>query len=142
MLHTRRDIDVPLLMAEIGHRLSDPKRLQILNVCIRDRLDEAHERTQRRASFVRNISELAQGGRVALVWSGMDCDCVRYSGEVEIVEATVMAVQQAIDNRMEWVDGPTSFQLMTPADAATEQYTSRDLALEAYENGHPHHING
>lgn len=138
-MHTRQ-IDTKLLMAEIGHRISDTKRLQILNVCMRDRMDDTHERTQRRVTFLRSIRECNEHGSVAVVWSGMDCDCVKYSGEVRIVEASLQAVCAHIDSVYDSADGTCSFTIEKPSSAEKIEYTSRDLAFEAYENDHPHHI--
>jgi len=75
---------------------------------------------------------------IKVVESGMDCDCVKYSGRVHTCEATVKAFEELHDRIAEWADGPFSLSIVPWSQKIT--YTSRDLALEAYENGHPHHI--
>ena len=77
---------------------------------------------------------------IAVVWSGRDCDGVRYSGQVYMVEATREAVIEHINHEYEWADGPCSWRLMRPSEARSIQYTSRDLTLEAFEDGHAHVI--
>ncbi len=75
---------------------------------------------------------------VKVVESGMDCDCVQYSGRVHTCEATFEAYEKMHDDIAEWADGPFSLTIVPWSQKVT--YTSRDRALEAYENGHPHHI--
>lgn len=136
----RHPINVSNLMAVIGHTLSDSRRLKILDTCLCERLFLLHQQTQKRASFLRSIVEMAEGGQVAVVWSGMDCDCVKYSNDVRLVEANKFAVEQHIDWMSDALDGPAGFYITSPSRAKQLKYNSRDLAMEAYENGHPHHI--
>lgn len=84
------------------------------------------------------IKSVAEHGEVAVVESGMDCDCVQYSGHVTITTADVRAVEDHIAERLAWADGPINFRLMKPSEARGLVARSRDLALEAYENGHQH----
>jgi hypothetical protein len=90
----------------------------------------------------RRIAKCAEGGRVALVWSGMDCDGSRYSGSVHLVAAAPKAVQAAVAHELEWADGPCSYYIERPSIAMTIPRESRDLGLEAFEDGHPHVIYG
>lgn len=101
-------------------------------------LREATERRVARQRFLVAIKDCAEGGKVALVWSGRDCDGVQYTGNVELADATVNAVQAAIDTTYEWADGPCSCYIERPSVAQGIPYTSRDLVMEAHENGHPH----
>lgn len=84
------------------------------------------------------IAECAEGGKVAMVWSGRDCDGVAYSGSVYVVPALLVAVLREADDQFSWADGPCNYCLMKPSDAAEIEYSSRDLAMEAYEDGHAH----
>lgn len=84
------------------------------------------------------IERMAHEGRIKLVESGMDCDCVKYDGRVHECDATLEAYDKLHDEISEWADGPFSLRIV-PWDEEIK-YTSRDLAMEAYENGHPHHI--
>lgn len=84
------------------------------------------------------LKAVAENGEVAIVASGRDCDGVQYGGDVTILPADVRAVEDHIAKRLAWADGPMSFQLMKPSEARDLEAWSRDLALEAYENGHQH----
>lgn len=77
-------------------------------------------------------------GYVALVWAGRDCDGVQYSGQVQYVKATLEDVTKAIDHELEWADGPCNYVIAKPSEVVDVKYESRDLTMEAHENGHPH----
>lgn len=121
--------------------LSDVLTLRVLHAVFADRLEQARRATQVRRAFINQIRTLAEDGKIALVESGMDCDGVRYSGSVRIVDATVAAVDAAIEHATDWADGPIYFGLEAPSVAAAEiEYESRDLVMEAFENGHPYSL--
>lgn len=86
------------------------------------------------------IERCAEHGKVALVESGMDCDCVSYGNHATVLDADLKAVEAHIDSALSWADGPMHFCLMTPSEAALLKPRSRDLAAEAHEDGHPHSI--
>jgi len=67
---------------------------------------------------------------------GMDCDCVQYHYERNIPAPTVIAFERDRDSMYEWADGPCNLGIGEPVDEPENH--SRDLALEAYEDGHPH----
>jgi len=116
----------------------DRKQRKTISRCVatinRDKRDYLAERAKKAAL----ISELAEGGKIALVESGMDCDGVKYDGAVSIITANLVAVEAEINRRYEWADGPCFFGLESPSVAERIRYNSRDLALEAFEDGHPH----
>jgi hypothetical protein len=100
--------------------------------------DWVHKSINERAALHALITKHARDGKVRVEESGRDCDSVEYSGKVREIDATVLAYY-ALDKRIgQWADGP--FRLAVIPWDAEVQYESRDLALEAYENGHPHHI--
>lgn len=71
---------------------------------------------------------------------GRDCDGVQYAGQVHgPIPATFAAFWELRDDIAEWADGPFYLRPIK-ADAEVPTYTSRDLTLEAFENGHPHSI--
>lgn len=86
------------------------------------------------------IRELTEHNRVAVMESGRDCDGVRYFNRVHIVRACVADVLELEDHIAEWADGPFTLRLERPSVARRLEYTSRDLAAEAFENGHAHLI--
>lgn len=50
----------------------------------------------------------------------------------------VREIQRAIEMEYEGAEGPTSVWICKPSEEPV--YESRDLALEAFKNGHPHLI--
>lgn len=77
-------------------------------------------------------------GEVAIVRSGMDCDCSTFC-DVSHVNANWYDVETYINEDQSWADGPVSYSLITPAEEAEfNPPPSRDLALEAFEDGHSH----
>ena len=107
---------------------------------VNGRLARATEARLQRQDFLHNIKAMAHKGKIAVIWGGRDCDGVQYSGNVHIVDATVQAVDDEIRHTYEWADGPCDYYLAHPLDAQRVEYTSRDLTLEAFEDGHPHCI--
>lgn len=81
-----------------------------------------------------------RNGQLGLIRDGMDCDCTRYYSE-RIIDgfASVAAFKRWDSERQEWLDGPESVSFVPPGHIEP-QHHSKDLAMEAYENGHPHHI--
>ena len=107
------------------------------------RLEQAHNHTQRRiAENAKIAAAAARGEQIAVVWSGRDCDGVRYSNHVSMVEADRKVIDKHIEHTYEWADGPCNYRLVSSTDADALQYTSRDLTMEAFENGHAHRIFG
>lgn len=96
----------------------------------------AHDNTQDRLWFLRAIPACAENGQVAIVVGGMDCDCVRYEGHVYRAPATVKDVEAAIEDLYYYAEGPIHWEIMKPSEAAQVKRESRDLIMEAFENGH------
>lgn len=86
--------------------------------------------------LARAIRDCQIDGKIAVVESGRDCDGCEYSGKVSIVDATPEAYIAHEGHVGEWADGPFYLQIERP-DTKVER-TSRDLVLEAFEDGHPH----
>ena len=71
--------------------------------------------------------------------SGRDCDGVTSSCVHKYKNA--LQAYEAIESAYNWADGPVYFTKITKAQYDTfEPVPSRDLVLEAFENGHPHII--
>lgn len=90
---------------------------------------------QRRAE---RLTSLAENGKVCIVSSGMDCDGGAWSGRVYEFDAVPYAIERFIEKEYEWADGPLRLELARPSECEEVEYESRDLALEAFEDGHPH----
>ena len=80
-------------------------------------------------------NELIEDGRIAMVTSGMDCDCVEWENEVSLVK--VEDADKRAASEYEWADGPVSIEWMKPSEAAKLNKTSRDRIAAAHEDGHP-----
>ena len=103
-------------------------------------LSEATEARQKRATILRQVVEYAENGKIAMVNSGMDCDCSRWENSVSVIRATVKSVDKWVNDFYSSAEGPQSYRLERPSVARTLQHSSRDLALEAFEDGHPYSI--
>ena len=70
------------------------------------------------------------------VWS-RDCDHV--CGENRyFIPATVKAYDEFVDRQLDWAEGPMTFSVCRPS--LPFRAWSRDMVLEAYEDGHPHAV--
>ena len=74
---------------------------------------------------------------VAVVYGGMDCDCSRWDDRVAILPAVPTVVSRWVDRYHDGAEGPQWTRISRPS-RAPKKSTSRDLALEAFEDGHPH----
>ena len=98
----------------------------------------ATDRRIARQSLIRRIAECAIDGKVAVWEAGRDCDCVQYSGFRCLIDANVKAFDDLYAHTAEWADGP--FALWVESPSVKPEHHSRDLMLEAFENGHAHAI--
>ena len=125
----------------------EQEREGIFTLWIRNRIEErrhllgeATEARQNRSTMIRQVAEYAEKGKIAVVNSGMDCDCSRWENSVSIIRATVKSVDKWVDDFYSNAEGPQSYYLERPSVARKLQHSSRDLALEAFEDGHPYSI--
>ena len=84
------------------------------------------------------LDRCTEDGKICVVESGMDCDSVRYCHGTIHPTPSVIGYVASRDSTYEWADGPCVVGVCKPSDRP-ESY-SRDLAMEAFENGHPHYI--
>jgi hypothetical protein len=78
---------------------------------------------------------------VALVWNGRDCDGVQYSGQVQLVRASLSHVKQRVDEEIKWADGPCYCEIAKFSEVWDIGYEEVDLTSMAHENGHPYSLN-
>ena len=86
------------------------------------------------------VDELAKNGKIAIVYGFMDCDCAVSDDNVDIVDANLMTLKKW---ELDFADSAEGRQWMSiePMEYALSlKSSSRDLAMEAFEDGHPHHI--
>ena len=126
-------LDVQAVLAELKPH-STPAR-ELIRWLRRTRNESPGDRLARRADFAATVYSRAENGLVALVTSGMDCDCVQYCYSY-VVTAVPFAIRHEIDGKYNWADGPMHCHVCKPSERP--EAFSRDLAMEAYENGHPH----
>ena len=84
------------------------------------------------------IEQYAEGGYIKVVESGRDCDGVQYDGLVRIIEASRAVFEKLQDEIAESADGPFRLTIVPMSD--DPEYETRDLVMEAHENGHAHSI--
>ena len=96
------------------------------------------DRLAAQADFAKRIADHAEGGKVAVVHGGRDCDGVEFHGLVHILPATAVHVDRFLNEIHECAEGPTWWNLERPSVAEGIESSSRDLTMEAFENGHPH----
>lgn len=89
------------------------------------------------ARFVERVRACVEDGMVAVVYGGMDCDCSRWDDRVVLLPAVPVVVDKWICDYHDGAEGPQWTRISRPS-RAPKKSTSRDLALEAFENGHPH----
>lgn len=96
-------------------------------------------RINEKAAWRAKIDAATENGKVGIVVAGMDCDCSKYYHE-KVVVAPVSIVRwlRDYDAHCEWLDGPENMYFVKPSQIRDGYSEHRDLALEAYEDGHPH----
>ena len=102
------------------------------------KLKDVHFNINERVAYANFIKDKIDNGKVGLITSGMDCDCCAFEYS-SVLDATSIAkivahIHDAYDN----AEGPLNFRFVTPKEAKAFQRYSRDLALEAFEEGHSH----
>lgn len=101
-------------------------------------LERACDPLAARAELKAELEANVVDGRIAIVVSGMDCDCVQYThGHIEQYGGVIW-FERLERNEHEWADGPKHVGFCKPKEKPKSE--SRDLALEAYEDGRPHLI--
>jgi hypothetical protein len=128
------------LMSNVMHNkgVSDAVILKTLHTCSNPDLSELHESVQKRIALNRKISEFAEDGKICVVEGGMDCDCSAYEGHVHTFSSNLTEFWEGIERMYYNAEGPIHWHIIRPSDADSVDRSSRDLALEAFENGHAH----
>lgn len=98
-----------------------------------------HWRINDRADLAGVITRYAEDGKIAVIRSGMDCDCTQYYRATIIDVPQLFAWQRDEDEHQQWLDGPESTSFARPSETEP-RYASSDRALEAYEDGHPGYV--
>jgi hypothetical protein len=120
--------------------IPESRRLWMLNKLYEWQKAPYSKRAKNRIKFHKDLQKMQENGKIALVFSGMDCDGVTYQNSVHTVPANWKNVLQYIDDVVNNADGPVYYYLEYPSVAENLTYYSRDLGMEAFENGHSHYI--
>lgn len=128
---------------EAHARFSDAERLRWIRTWVVESRNGSHihRRLSSKWRLMASIEEnKTPDNRLFLVESGRDCDGVVYSGHIHMVDANLKAVDDKYDELGRWADGPFRLDIISEQDARETVCTSRDLAAEAFEDGHPHNL--
>ena len=68
----------------------------------------------------------------------MDADCVSWGNRVDIVSSSYLQIEKMLNDVYEGSEGSIDFYYEKPSIAEKLTETSRDLAMESFEEGHPH----
>jgi hypothetical protein len=98
-----------------------------------------HERINERETIKTRLAASVEAGMIAIVHSGMDCDCSQFSYVDHVPVMSVISFQRNFDRVHQDAEGPTSYYFGKPSQYPIS-HESRDLALEAFENGHAHYV--
>ena len=138
MKHTPKSLREFASALRTNPAADDSYILWILNkVSAADVLD-LHDVTQGRIRVNRRVEECTENGVVAVIEGGMDCDCSAYEGHVHTFPAKLSEFWDRIDKMYYDAEGPIHWYVERPSVALNVESSSRDLALEAFENGHQH----
>ena len=104
------------------------------------KLSPVHYTIPMRARYRRVLDQYVEDGMIGVIRQGMDCDCTAYVYEhVRPAFKGAVAFLQEEFAHQESLDGPESTRWLKPSEVKP-RHESRDLALEAYENGHAHRV--
>jgi hypothetical protein len=97
-----------------------------------------HHTINLRAAYADAIAGKVVAGKLGIIRTGMDCDCSAYShGYTTSYEGLILFARNE-EEHCEYLDGPETTHYCKPIVALEHNGYSRDLALEAYEDGHSH----
>ena len=104
------------------------------------RLAGVHDRINERADLSAMLKHAIHNGHVGVVRAGRDCDCVEFHYEHIRPVRPLMAEYQWMEQEYAEAEGPLSIAFRHPDAVDDGRFDSRDLALEAFEDGHAHVI--
>ena len=96
------------------------------------------DRLESRQRLHSAINTYAENNQIAVVYGGIDCDGGMWNNCTTIIPANVMSVVQWEQDYYDNAEGQQWHDLAKPSEVQALESSSRDLALEAHEGGHPH----
>ena len=92
-----------------------------------------------RAKLAARWDVVEEDGKLGQLIEGMDCDSCQYRYEAVIDRPrSVVAWCREQEHHESYLDGPESTTFHRPSEMHPDDSWSRDRALEAFEDGHPH----
>ena len=114
---------------------------ELVNAAASRRLSRVHIEINDRAALAARFAAVVEHGRIGYIVEGMDCDGTQYRREGTMpLPASLVAFVRERDEAASWLDGPESTIYVRPAKVRPGYRASRDRALEAFEDGHPHYL--
>jgi hypothetical protein len=126
---------------EVDEMPFDRKTRRVLKRCFKDIIEQksGYDLTVENAGIRKTLDRCWSNGQIGVAVTGMDCDCSAYGREYTVeMPNCVAAFKRWFDKHIEYLDGPESQRFMRPEEVDKSNHYSRDLALEAFEDGHPH----
>ena len=96
------------------------------------------ESMERRVRLVAHLADIEVDGKVAQVSDAMDCDCTHGRYVNHIPTPSPMAAMRWINAEYDEAEGPVRSHYASILEEQETGGKTRDLALEAWEDGHPH----
>ena len=117
-----------------------PREKRLIRRVLRHSTPSQEDYLQQRAVMAEHIRGCSEDGRIAIVTAGMDCDGSAWANRVSLVDAVPRKVEHYLERYYAEAEGPQSHELARPSQVADLHAVHRDLAMEAYEDGHPHSL--
>lgn len=137
MLRMEADMTITMKGVTRDHRQMWYEVVQKVRRGLEHRLDNSE--LGDRAAMYERIDEATRDGKVSINVDQMDCDCVRWT-EGRVMDACPRrSVEQYVQRIYNDAEGPI-YGLWFSEPEQKAEYVSRDLAMEAFEDGHPHSV--
>lgn len=86
------------------------------------------------------IERHKEDGEILIVENGRDCDGAEWRDRTFRMKANVLVYLKAYEDKAQWADGPFYWEIERMSNRSKYRMSTRDLALEAFEDGHDHVI--
>ena len=123
---------------ELHREFTTPARVEALKLWWNAYHSDIHRNMARRWELAGRIEQFSHNGQVAINTGGRDCDMAQWDGDIRIITAHWWELEKLTRSLEDSAEGPFWAYPIPWEDQAECAYHSRDLALEAFEDGHPH----
>lgn len=114
------------------------KAKRLLRKAVKMMNGDRQDRLAQRWKLKRVIDANKERGRILIVESGRDCDGCEWRDRTHTIPATVTHYLACYTLRCDGADGPIWWNIDRPSAKHHYRASTRDLALEAFEDGHDH----